>query len=98
MKHEEIKPIGDKILVKQAPAEEITKGGIYLPETSIEAPTYGIVVDTGLGKIENNGLRKHMTVIKGDKVYFTKNATIEVQHNGTEHLMMKEERVLLVEC
>lgn len=96
MKKDIIKPSGDKILVKRADPETKTKGGIIIPELAMEDQAFGTVIDVGPGKIDEKGHRHPMTVKAGDKIYFTKNAVIEVQHNGSEHLMMKEERVLLI--
>ena len=98
MKHAEIKPTGDKILVKQAEPEKTTKGGLFIPEIASEAPSYGTVIAVGPGKKDDKGNIQKLQVKAGDKIYFTKNATVEVMHNGAEHLMMKEERVLLIEC
>ena len=97
MKKDKIKPMGDKVLIKRADAETKTKAGLYLPEGSAEAPAYGKVVAVAPGRVNLKGIREPMNVKVGDHVYFTKNAVIEVEHNGVEHLMMKEERVLLIE-
>jgi chaperonin GroES len=97
MKHDAIKPINDYIIVKQAPADEKTKGGLYIPEIAKEVPLYGQVVATGPGKKDKRGILQPTQVKVGDHVYFTKNFTVEIKHNGLEHLMMKEDRVLLIE-
>jgi len=97
MAKDKIKPMNDYVIVKQAEAETKTKGGLYVPEIAAQAPLYGKIVAVGPGKIDQKGNRTAMQVKAGDHVYFTKNAFIEVSHNGTEHLMMKEERILLIE-
>ena len=92
-----IKPCGDKILVKRADAETKTKGGLIIPELATEEQAFGTVIAVGPGKVDEAGRRHPMTVKAGDKVYFTKNAVIEVKHNGEDLLMMKEDRILLIE-
>lgn len=97
MNHDKIVPMQDKILVKRAEAPSTSKGGILIPEIAQEELHYGTVIAVGPGKIQSNGRRAEMSVKPGDKIYFTKNAVIDVMHDGSEHLMMKEDRVLLVE-
>lgn len=97
MKHDKIVPMQDKILVKRADAPTVSKGGIIIPEIAQEELQYGTVVAVGPGKVQSNGRRAEMSVKPGDKIYFTKNAVIDVMHDGVEHLMMKEDRVLLIE-
>lgn len=97
MKHDKIVPMQDKILVKRADAPTMSKGGIIIPEIAQEELHYGTVVAAGPGKVQANGRRAEMSVEPGDKIYFTKNAVIDVMHDGAEHLMMKEDRVLLIE-
>lgn len=96
MKHDKIIPLQDKILVKRAEAPTKSKGGIIIPEIAQEELQFGSVVAVGPGKVKSNGKRAEMSVKAGDKVYFTKNAVIDVMHDGSEHLMMKEDRVLLI--
>lgn len=97
MKKDAIKPLQDQILVKRSEPKGKTLGGIIIPEIALEDTGYGTVVAIGPGKINSKGLREIMSVKVGDVVYFTKNATIEVQHKGVEHLIMKEERVLVIQ-
>lgn len=97
MKHDKIIPMQDKILVKRADAPTVSKGGIIIPEIAQEELHYGTVVAVGPGKVQSNGRRAEMSVKPGNKVYFTKNAVIDVMHDGVEHLMMNENRVLLID-
>lgn len=94
---QKVKPIQDKILVKRAEAKDVTKGGLFIPQMAIEQPLYGKIIAVGPGKVDAKGTRTQMSVKPGEHIYFTKNATTEVQHNGSEHLIMKEDRVLLIE-
>jgi chaperonin GroES len=94
---EMIAPMADKILVKRADPPDTTAGGLFIPENFKETTCYGVVVAVGPGKINARGTREPMSVKVGEKVYFAKNAVVEVQHNGSEHILMKEERVFLIE-
>ncbi|MEG1798875.1 MAG: co-chaperone GroES, partial [Synergistaceae bacterium] len=67
-----LKPLGDRIVVKAAPHEDMTKGGLVLPETVKEKPVEGIVVAVGAGKILENGTRQPMDVQVDDKVIYSK--------------------------
>lgn len=96
MKHEMIKPIRDRVLIKPTSKEEMTKGGLFIPEIAQEQTLCGTVVAIGSGEVSYNEFKSAMTVKPGDRVYFTKNATNEVMHNGSEHLIMKENRILLI--
>lgn len=89
-----IKPLGDRILVKRDESAQMTKGGIYLPETAKEEPQYGSVVAVGPGYRLENGDDRPLTVKNGDKVVFGKYAGTKLVVDGEEHLFMKEEDVL----
>lgn len=97
MKPKTVKPLWDQILVKPDPAEEQTKGGIYIPGSAQEKPLRGEIIAIGKGKRDKDGKFKGMHVDVGQKVYYTKNFTEKVMHNGSEHLLMIEERVLLID-
>ncbi len=86
-----MKPIGDRVVVKPAPAEEKTKGGIIIPDTAKETPHKGEVVAVGPGK-EGNAL----TVKAGDTVLYGKYAGQRVELEGEEYLIMREEDILVV--
>ena len=86
-----MKPIADRIVVKPAPAEEKTQGGIIIPETAKEKPQKGEVVAVGPGKEDVK-----MTVKKGDTVLYGKYAGQKVELNGDEFLIMREDDVLVI--
>jgi chaperonin GroES len=86
-----MRPINDRVLVKPAEAEELTKGGIIIPDTAKEKPQRGIVVAVGPGKEENS-----MTVKIDDVVLYGKYAGQEVSFEGQDFLIMKEEDILLI--
>ena len=91
-----VKPLGDKILVKRLEAEEVTKGGIVLPDTAKEKPKEGRVVEVGPGKILDDGKRGSMQIKKGERILFTSYAGTEIKIDGVEYLIMSEDDVLAV--
>ena len=89
-----VTPLGDRILVKRVEAEEVSAGGIVLPDTAKEKPKEGKVVSVGSGKILDDGSRSTMQLKAGDRVIFTSYAGNEVTIDGDEYLIMSEEDVL----
>lgn len=89
-----IRPLHDRILVKRLEEEELTKGGIIIPESAKEAPAEGKVVAVGPGKTDDSGKTIPMGVKAGDVVIFSKYAGSEVKIGGDEHLIMREDDVL----
>ncbi len=91
-----MKPLGDRIIVERLEAEEVTAGGIVLPESAKEKPKEGKVVAVGPGKVLDSGERSKMQLKKGDRVLFASWAGDEVKVDAEERLLMKEEDVLAV--
>ncbi len=91
-----IRPIGDQMLVQRVEAEEVTAGGILLPESAKEKPKEGIIIALGDGKVLDNGERSTFSVKKGDRVLFTSYAGTEVKYAGEEYLIMREDGLLAV--
>ena len=91
-----LKPRGDRIVVKAAPHEDMTKGGLVLPETVKEKPVEGVVVAVGAGKILENGTRQPMDVQVDDKVIYSKYSGTEVKLDGEDFLVLSERDVLAV--
>ncbi|RPJ00684.1 MAG: co-chaperone GroES [Deltaproteobacteria bacterium] len=91
-----IKPLHDRIIVKRLEEEEKTKGGIIIPDTAKEKPIEGRVVAVGDGKVKEDGTKLPMEVKAGDRVLFAKYGGTEVNIDGEEHLMMKEDDVLAI--
>lgn len=91
-----VKPLDDRVLVKQSEAEETTAGGIVLPDAAREKPQRGKVVATGPGKMLESGNRGKMGLKKGDEVYYGKYAGTEVKIDRTEYVILKESDVLAV--
>ncbi len=91
-----IKPLNDKVLVKRLEAEEVTKGGIVLPDTAKEKPKEGRVVALGNGKLLDDGERALFQVKVGDLVLFSSYAGTEVKVGVDEYLIMGEDDILAV--
>ncbi|MCD8351745.1 MAG: co-chaperone GroES [Planctomycetaceae bacterium] len=91
-----VKPLADKILVKRLEAEEVTKGGIVLPDSAKEKPKEGRVVEVGPGKVMEDGKRSQMQVKVGDRILFTSYAGTEIKVDGEEFLIMSQDDILAI--
>ncbi len=89
-----IRPLQDRIIVKRVDEEETTKGGIIIPDSAKEKPQEGKVIAVGKGKITDDGKVQKLDVKKGDKVLFSKYAGTEINIEGEEHLIIREDDVL----
>ena len=88
------RPLQDRILVKRIEEEEVSSGGIIIPDSAKEKPQEGKVISVGKGKIGEDGKVQPLDVKKGDKVLFSKYAGTEVNVEGDEHLIIREDDVL----
>ncbi|MEO1437799.1 MAG: co-chaperone GroES [Bacteroidota bacterium] len=86
-----MRPINDRVVVKPAPADEKTAGGIIIPDTAKEKPQRGEVVSVGPGKDGNL-----MTVKEGDIVLYGKYAGQELSYQGQDYLIMREDDILVI--
>lgn len=86
-----MKPINDRVVIQAAPAEEVTSGGIIVPDTAKEKPQKGKVIAVGPGK---EGVK--LTVKKGDVVLYGKYAGQEINHKGEDYLIMREDDILVI--
>lgn len=91
-----VKPLADRVVVAPAPAEEMSSGGIILPDTAQEKPQQGTVVAAGPGKVSDAGTTVAMEVKKGDKVLYGKYSGTELSFEGTDYLIMRESDILAV--
>jgi len=91
-----IRPLGEKVLVKRLEAEETTRGGIVLPDTAKEKPQKGTVLAVGDGKLLDDGTRAKFQVKKGNKVLFASYGGTEVTVGGEEYLLMDESDILAI--
>ena len=89
-----IKPLQDRVLVERIEKEEMTAGGIIIPDTAKEKPAEGKVVAVGPGKTTDEGKVIELDVKVGDHILFAKYAGTEVKVDGVEYLLMREEEIL----
>jgi chaperonin GroES len=86
-----IKPLGDRVLIKQVESEEKTASGLYIPDNAKEKPQEATVIAVGPGTKDFD-----MTLKEGDKVLYGKYAGTEIKHGGEDFIIIKEEEVLAV--
>ena len=89
-----IRPLQDRVIVKRIEEEEKTKGGIIIPDTAKEKPQEGKVVAVGKGKLNDNGKVVPLDVKVNDRILFGKYSGSEINIDGEEHLIMREEDIL----
>jgi chaperonin GroES len=89
-----IRPLQDRVIVKRIEEEEKTKGGIIIPDTAKEKPQEGRVVAVGKGKVNDDGKITPLDVKVSDRVLFGKYSGSEINIDGEEHLIMREEDIL----
>jgi chaperonin GroES len=89
-----IRPLQDRVIVKRIEEEEKTKGGLIIPDTAKEKPQEGKVVAVGKGKANEDGKVTPLDVKVNDRVLFGKYAGTEINMDGEEHLIMREEDIL----
>ena len=89
-----LKPLADRVIVKQSEAEEKTASGILLPDTAKEKPTKGKVVSVGPGKLDDNGKRHEIGLRAGDTIYYGKYSGTDVEVDGEKFVILRESDVL----
>ena len=91
-----LKPLGSRVVVEPTEQEDVTTGGIFLPETAKEKPQRGVVVSVGPGERDDDGKHVPLDVKDGDKVLFNKYSGTEIKVEGKKFLIMKESDILAV--
>ena len=91
-----LKPLGSRLVVEPIEQEDVTTGGIYLPETAKEKPQKGLVLSLGPGDRDEDGKRIPMDVKKGETVLFNKYSGTEIKIDGKKLLIMKESDILAI--
>jgi len=91
-----IKPLEDRIVIKQVEAEQVTASGLVIPDTAKEKPQEGEVVAVGPGRIDVNGNRVPLDVVVGDKVIYSKYGGTEIKYGGDDLLVLSARDVLAV--
>ncbi len=91
-----LKPLGDRVLVKRLEQEEVTKGGIIIPDSAKEKPMKGEIIAVGPGKIGEDGKHVPMHVAQGNLVLFNKYAGTEIKVDDEDFLVMREDDILAI--
>ena len=89
-----LRPLADRVIVKQTEAEEKTASGIYLPDAAKEKPTKGKVIAAGPGKLDDKGKHMDLGVRAGDTVYYGKYAGTDVEVDGEKFVILRETDIL----
>ncbi|GAH12809.1 unnamed protein product [marine sediment metagenome] len=89
-----LRPLDDRVVIKQSEAEEKTTGGIILPDTAKEKPQIGKIIATGPGKLLKDGKRSKMSVKKKDQVIYAKYIGSEIEIEGDKYVILKESDIL----
>ena len=89
-----IRPLQDRVIVKRIEEEEKSKGGIFIPDTAKEKPQEGKVVAVGKGKLNDDGKITPLDVKVNDRILFGKYSGTEINVDGEEHLIMREDDIL----
>ena len=92
----DLRPLGDRVVVQPGEAEEVTPGGLLLPQTAQEKPQQGIVMAVGTGRRDENGKLITMDVKVDDKVLYSKYGGIEIKVNNKKVLIIKETDILAI--
>ncbi len=91
-----IKPLGERVLVELVKEEEVSKGGIIIPDSAKEKPQEGKVIAVGTGKLDENGKVIPFNIKKGDLVLMPKYGGTEVKIDGNEYQIVREDDILAV--
>ena len=91
-----LKPLGDRVVIKPTPKEEVTKSGILLPDSAKEKPQEGTIIAVGAGKVDDKGGRTPLEVKEGQKVLYAKYAGTEFKIDSEEFLIVSEKDILAI--
>mgnify|MGYP001189332562 CR=1 FL=1 len=89
-----IRPLDDRVVVRPTEAEEVTAGGIVLPDSAKEKPQRGIVIAVGAGRLLENGTRGELSVVIGDEVIYGKFGGADIEVDGEEVKILREIEIL----
>ena len=93
---EQLEPLGDRVIVRPIETQEVSKGGIILPDTAKEKPQDGEIIAAGPGKLTDKGTRIPMEVKVGDRVMFAKYAGTEVKLDDEKLLIMSQSDIMAI--
>ena len=91
-----IKPLDDRVVIEVLDAEEITTGGIVLPDSAQEKPQRGVVKAVGPGKLLDSGERGALSVSVGDEIFYGKYSGTEVEVDGDSYVILNESDILVI--
>ena len=91
-----IRPLHDRVIIKRTEGDEMTKGGIIIPDTAKEKPVEGVIIAVGDGKLLEDGKKSPLDVKEGNRVLFGKYAGTEINIEGEEHLIMREDDIIAI--
>jgi chaperonin GroES len=91
-----LRPLGDRVVVRPKPKDEMTSSGIVLPDTASDKPQEGSVLSVGPGRVLDSGKRLEMEVKAGDTVLFAKYGGSEVKLEGEDYLVIRESDLLAI--
>ena len=91
-----LQPLGDRVIVRRDESEEVTAGGLYLPDSAKNKPARGVVVSVGDGRLLDDGSRSKFTVQEGDHVIFLSYAGEDFKFGDCEFLIMRESDILAI--
>jgi chaperonin GroES len=89
-----LEPLGDRVVIKPSSREEVTKGGIVLPDTAKEKPQEGEIISVGPGRLSEDGKRIAMEVKRGDRIIYARYAGIEIKLDDEELIILRESDIL----
>ena len=89
-----LKPLADRVVIKPTEREEVTKGGIILPDTVKEKPQEGEIIAVGLGRLGEDGKRIALDVKVGDKVLYARYAGTEIKVDDEDYVILRENDIL----
>ena len=92
----QFKPLADRVVVKALEMDEVTKGGIIIPDNAKEKPMQGEVIEIGPGRTTEDGKKIGMEVKKGDKILYGKYSGTEVSIDRDEYLIMRESDIFAI--
>ena len=91
-----LQPLGDRVVIEREESEEVTSGGIVLPDTAKDKPVRGVIVSVGQGRLLKDGTRAKPQVKAGDRVVFTAYGGDEFKFGDRELVLMREEDILAI--
>jgi len=91
-----LKPLGDRVVIKPTPREEITKSGIHIPDSAKEKPQEGTIIAIGAGKLSEKGVHSPLEVTEGQKILYNKYSGTEFKLDNEEFLILSEKDILAI--